>query len=102
MATTAFFLILSDVVGTQYERDGRACVISWGFIKFYLCNLSSKDILFNNYRYIYYYFDGPSGEQKGPTYGVQSPNKLFDDFLGFYYLKYMSYVPHALCVGMGS
>jgi len=33
MATTAFFLILSDVVGTQYERDGRA---SWGFIKFYV------------------------------------------------------------------
>jgi hypothetical protein len=99
MATTAFFLILSDVVGTQYERDGRA---SWGSIKFYLCNLTSKDIKFNTYGYVYYYFDGPSREQKGPTYGIQSPNKLFDDFLGFYYLKSMAYVPHALCVGLGS
>lgn len=99
MATTAFFLILSDVVGTQYERDGRA---SWGFIKFYVCNRTSKDIQLNSYGYKSYSFDGPSREQKGPTYGAQSPNKLFDDFLGFYYLKSMAYVPHALCVGLGS
>ena len=102
MATTAFFLILSDVVGTQYERGGRACVISWEFIKFYLCNILSKNILFNTFGYFYYYFDGTSGEQKGPTYGFQSSNKLFDDFLGFYYLKSMAYVPHALCAELGS
>lgn len=99
MATTAFFLILSDVVGTQYERDGHA---SWGVIKFYLCNITSKDIHFKTFGYVYYNFDKPSGEQKGPTYGVQSPNKLFDDFLGFYYLKSMAYVQNALCVGQGS
>lgn len=99
MATTAFFLILSDVVGTQYERDGRA---SWGFIKLYVCNITSKDIKLNTYGCASYYFDGPSREQNGPTYGVQSPNKLFDDFLGFYYFKSMAYVPHALCVGLVS
>lgn len=99
MATTAFFLILSDVVVTKYERDGRAF---WGFIKFYLCTITSKDMHFITFDYAYYNFDRPSREQKGPTCGVQSPNKLFDDFLGFYYLKSMAYVPHALCVGLGS
>jgi hypothetical protein len=99
MATTAFFLIFSDVVGTQYERDGRA---TWGFIKFCVCNITSKDIQYNTYGYAQCYFDWPSREQKGPTYGVQSPNKLFDDFLGFYYLKSMAYVPHALSMGLGS
>jgi hypothetical protein len=99
MATTAFFLILSDVVGTQYERDGRA---SWGFIKFYLYNITSKDIQLYTYSYSCYYFDGSSREQNGPAYGVQSPNKLLDYFIGFYYLKSMAYVSHARCVGLGS
>lgn len=86
MATTAFFLIFSDVVGTQYERDGRA---SRGFINVYLCNITSKDINISTYRYVYYYFDGLSREQKGPIYGDQSSNNLFDDFVGFYCFKSM-------------
>lgn len=99
MATTAFFLIFSDVVGTQYERDGRA---PWGFINVYLCKITSKDIHINTYVYVEYYFDGPSREQKGPTYDAQSSNKLFDDFVGFFCFKFMAFVSHAACVGLGS
>lgn len=98
MATTAFFLIFSDVVGTQYERDGRA---SRGFINVYLCNITSKDIHINTYRYVYYYFDWLSREQKGPIYGAQSSNKLFDGFISFYCVESMAYQFHALCMGLG-
>lgn len=35
MAKTAFFRILSEVVGTQYERDARARTIAWAHINYY-------------------------------------------------------------------
>jgi hypothetical protein len=101
MAKTTFFLILSDIVETQYEHDARARTILWSFC-FHRLIFSLKDILYNTYFYIDYFFGVPNGRREGPIYCAQSSNKLFDDFIGFYYFKFMAYVPHAPCVGLGS
>lgn len=101
MAKTAFFRILSEVVGTQYERDARARTIAWEFIKYYCAIFLPKDILFYTFAKPDDYFDVSAGKQEGSINGTQSSNKLFDDFIGFYHFKSMAYLPYA-CVGLGS
>lgn len=101
MAKTAFFRILSEVVGTQYERDARARTISWAYINYYCAIFFLKDILFITFVKLDDCFDVSAGKQEGSIYRTQSSNKLFDDFIGFYPFKSMAYLPYA-CVGQGS
>jgi len=100
MAKTAFFRILSEVVGTQYERDARARTISWAYINYYCAIYYLKDILFNTFVKLDDCFDVSAGKHEGSINRTQSSNKLFDVFIGFYHFKSMAYLPCA-CVRLG-
>jgi hypothetical protein len=102
MAKTAFFLILSEVVGTRYERDAHACAIFWVSFNCYCVIFALKDIIFDTFVCLDGCFEVPAGKQEGPIYDVRSSNKLFDDFHGFYSYKSMAYLPQSLCVELGS
>lgn len=101
MAKTAFFRILSEVVGTQYERDARARTLSWAYINYYCAIFFIKDILCDTFVKLDNFFNVSTGKQEVSIYRTQSSNKLFDDFIGFYPFKPMAYPPYA-CVGQGS
>lgn len=102
MAKTASLLISSAVVGTQYERDIRARITSSEAFIYFCATKLSKDMYLDSYANLDDCFKVPTSKQDGSIYGAQSSNKLFDDFIGFYPFKSMAYLPHALCVGLGS
>lgn len=101
MAKPAFFRILSEVVGTQYERDARTCIISWMYINYFCVIIVHKDMLYDTFVSLDYCFDISAGKQDGSIYGTHSSNKLLDEFIGFYQFKSMAYLWSA-CVELGS
>lgn len=102
MAKTASLLISSAVVGTQYERDIRARITPSEVFTYFCAINYSKDLYLYSYAGLDDCFQGAAGKQEESIFGAQSSNKLFDDFICFYSLESMAYVPHALCAGLGS